>query len=168
VKRHAATRNADGFNVGNHELLVRSGEGWLSEETADSSERLHLRDVWIVDPLDGTREFVEGVTEWVVSVGFIRDGKPIAGGICNPQTGEMFLGSIETGLTYNHQPATLRQRNSLDGALVLASRSEFNRGEWEKYHNEPFTVRVVGSVAYKLAMVCRRPCRCDVVTRSQK
>jgi myo-inositol-1(or 4)-monophosphatase len=45
-------------------LLVRPGDGWLSEETADDPARLACRRVWIVDPLDGTREFVEGIPEW--------------------------------------------------------------------------------------------------------
>ena len=134
-------------------LLLRDDEGWLSEETADTLERLNKRDVWVVDPLDGTREFVAGIPEWAVSVGFVRDGLPLAGGVCNPQTGEMFLGSTETGVFYNNRPAAVRDMTSLDGAVVLASRSEFKSGQWAKYGGGPFKVRAVGSVAYKLAPV---------------
>ena len=68
-------------------LLPREGEGWLSEETTDDLSRLDRRRVWVVDPLDGTREFVEGIPEWSVSVGFVVDGEPVAGVICNPATG---------------------------------------------------------------------------------
>ncbi|MBD3257953.1 3'(2'),5'-bisphosphate nucleotidase CysQ [candidate division GN15 bacterium] len=133
--------------------LLRTGEGWLSEETADSPERLNMSRVWVVDPLDGTREFVAGIPEWSVSVGLVVDGKPTAGGIVNPQTGEFVLGSIETGITYNGEPAGPSPIRSLDGAEVLASRSEVKRGEWEQYADQPFTVRPTGSVAYKLALV---------------
>src|SRR5215470_12010034 len=70
-------------------LLPRNGEAWFSEETVDDLSRLRARDVWIVDPLDGTQEFVEGIPEWVISIGFVRDGVPVAGGMCNPLTREM-------------------------------------------------------------------------------
>ena len=49
--------------------------------------------MWVVDPLDGTREFVEGIPEWSVSVGLVVDGEPVAGGICNPATGETIVGA---------------------------------------------------------------------------
>src|SRR5687767_9700904 len=70
------------------EALPRDGEGWLSEETHDDKSRLERRRVWVVDPLDGTKEFVLGLPEWSISVGLVEDGQPVAGGICNPATGE--------------------------------------------------------------------------------
>ena len=73
------------------ECLPRDGEGWLSEETVDDPARLKCERVWIVDPLDGTREFVEGVPEWCVSIGLIEGGRPVAGGICNPTTDQTVL-----------------------------------------------------------------------------
>jgi len=133
--------------------LLRDGEGWLSEETGDDLSRLDKQQVWIVDPLDGTREFVKGISEFCVSVGFIEDGRPVAGGICNPATEETFLGAIDTGVRYNGKPAHASQRTRLAGASVLASRSEINRGEWKQFENSPLRVRAVGSVAYKLALV---------------
>ena len=66
--------------------LPRGDEGWFSEETTDDSSRLEHRPLWIVDPLDGTREFVAGVPEWAISIGYVEDGHAIAGGVCNPQT----------------------------------------------------------------------------------
>jgi myo-inositol-1(or 4)-monophosphatase len=51
--------------------LPADGEGWLSEETADNEIRLSRRRVWIVDPLDGTREFVTGIPEFCVSIALI-------------------------------------------------------------------------------------------------
>src|ERR1700733_7805769 len=133
--------------------LLREGEGWLSEESVDDPVRLQRSRVWVVDPLDGTREFVKGIPEFCVSIGFVENGRPVAGGIYNPATDETFLGSIDSGVTYNGKPAQPSQRKSLDGSLVLASRTEVKRGEWKPFENAAFTVRPMGSVAYKLALV---------------
>jgi len=135
------------------QFLVRDGEGWLSEESADDLHRLKKHRVWVVDPLDGTREFVDGVPEWCVSVGLVENGRPIAGGICNPATGETLLGSPETGLLCNGKRVGVSQKRDLAGALVLASRTEFKRGEWEPFQDTHLVIRPVGSVAYKLALV---------------
>jgi myo-inositol-1(or 4)-monophosphatase len=133
--------------------LLRDGEGWLSEESVDDPIRLQRSRVWVVDPLDGTREFVKGIPEFCVSIGFVENGRPMAGGIYNPATDETFLGSIDSGVTYNGKPALPSQRKTLEGALVLASRSEIKRGEWKTFENAAFTIRPMGSVAYKLALV---------------
>ncbi len=134
-------------------LLPRDGEGWLSEETVDDRSRLEVSRVWIVDPLDGTREFVEGLPEWSVSVALVEEGEPVAGGILNPATGQRVLGGLGLGVTLNGEPAWVSSRSSLEGALVLASRSEVRRGEWERFAGRGFEIRPSGSVAYKLAMV---------------
>jgi myo-inositol-1(or 4)-monophosphatase len=135
------------------DVLLRDGEGWLSEESVDDFDRLEKSRVWIVDPLDGTLEFIAGIPEWCVSVGWIENGRAVAGGIYNPVTREQFLGSLETGVTYNGSPAAASKKDSLSGALVLASRSEVKRGEWDDFQNASFMVRSTGSVAYKLALV---------------
>ena len=133
--------------------LLCEGEGWLSEESVDDPIRLQRSRVWVVDPLDGTREFVKGIPEFCVSIGFVENGRPVAGGIYNPATDETFLGAVDCGVLYNGKPSQPSQRKTLDGALVLASRSEVKRGEWKPFENAAFTVRPMGSVAYKLALV---------------
>lgn len=133
--------------------LLRQNEGWFSEETKDDSSRLRYERVWIVDPLDGTREFVEGIPEFCVAIAMVEHGRPVAGGICNPATGEEFLGAVDSGLTYNGKPARSSVRSDLRGAVVLASRSETKRGEWQQFESAPFKVLPMGSVAYKLARV---------------
>jgi myo-inositol-1(or 4)-monophosphatase len=135
------------------EILLHDKEGWLSEEDVDNPERLKAHRVWIVDPLDGTKEFVAGIPEWGISVAMIEGGVAVAGGVCNPATGEIFLGSKETGVTYNGKPVHASERSSLEGAEVLASRSETERGEWTRFERASFVVRPMGSVAYKLARV---------------
>ncbi|HEY1800553.1 MAG TPA: 3'(2'),5'-bisphosphate nucleotidase CysQ [Terriglobales bacterium] len=136
-----------------HKELLREGEGWLSEESVDDLSRLQKQRVWIVDPLDGTREFVAGIPEYCISIAYAENGRAVAGGICNPATKEVFLGATGLGITYNGQPAKTSSRAELKGATVLASRSEMKRGEWKRFDSADFTVRQVGSVAYKLALV---------------
>ena len=134
-------------------MLPRDGEGWLSEETLDDPARLSARRVWVVDPLDGTKEFVQGLPEWSVSVGLVEDGRAVAGGILNPPTDQLILGAEGHGVTLNGRPAGLSPRTELEGAVVLASRSEVGRGQWEAFRDSPIEVRAIGSVAYKLALV---------------
>lgn len=135
------------------DFLPRDGEGWLSEETADDSERSNRQRVWVVDPLDGTREFVAGIPEWCVSVALVEGGRAVAGGVCNPATGETFVGEVGKELILNGTLAQASRRTSLEGALVLASRSEVKRGEWQSFEGAGFMVRPIGSIAYKLALV---------------
>ncbi len=129
------------------------GEGWLSEEEPDDLARLSCRLVWVVDPLDGTREFVDGIPEWCISVGLVEDGVAVAGGTSNPASGEVFLGALACGVTLNGRHVAATKRTSLHGAVVLASRSECNRGEWRHFEHDAFTIRPMGSVAYKLSLV---------------
>lgn len=133
-------------------LLPRDGEGWLSEETADDLVRLECRRVWVVDPLDGTQEFVADIPEWCISIGLVEDGRPVAAGLCNPATDQLFLGWVGGGVTLNGRPVRVRDLQGLQGAEVLASRSEIRRGEWEE-PGAPYKVKPCGSVAYKMAMV---------------
>ena len=103
--------------------------------------------------MDGTIELMNGLPEWSISVGLVIEGVPVAGGVYNPSTQELFLGSSNLGATCNGKPVRPSGRVTLDGAIVLASRQEFARGDWNCYENCNFTIRPTGSVAYKLALV---------------
>lgn len=58
--------------------------GWLSEETADKPDRLAARRVWVVDPIDGTRDYIRGREGWAVSVALVEDGRPVIGVLAAP------------------------------------------------------------------------------------
>lgn len=80
--------------------------GWLSEESRDSQERLEREYVWIVDPIDGTREFVNGVPEYSVSVGLVRFGEPVLGAVALPADQRIVCGGPGLGLrVYRHASA---------------------------------------------------------------
>jgi len=126
--------------------------GWLSEETADNSARLRRRRVWIVDPLDGTKEFIAAVPEFCVAIALVEDGRPVLGVSYNPIKREMFWAARGMGCHLNRRAARVTRTRVLRRATVLASRSETARGEWEVFHGR-ITVSPTGSVAYKLALV---------------
>jgi myo-inositol-1(or 4)-monophosphatase len=126
--------------------------GWLSEETEDDKTRLQCSRVWIVDPLDGTKEFITGVPEFSVAIALARDGEPVLGVTYNPVRREMFWSAQGFGCHLNRRRVRVSRTRTLRRATVLASRSESARGEWQVFHGQ-VRVSPTGSVAYKLAMV---------------
>jgi myo-inositol-1(or 4)-monophosphatase len=126
-------------------------DGWLSEETADDSARLQRSRVWIVDPIDGTREFAKGIPEYAISVALVEDGVPKVCAVCNPAKNELFHASIGEGAWLNGERVHCIDSQA-EPLILLASRSEYQRGEWERFIQKN-QVQVVGSIAYKLALV---------------
>ena len=127
-------------------------DGWLSEETADSETRLTKPRVWIVDPLDGTKEFIQHIPELCVCIALVTDGVPVLGISFNPIRDEMFAAAQGLGLRLNGEVAHVSAVAELAAARVLASRSEDKRGEWDPYKAHVHVV-LTGSVAYKLALI---------------
>src|SRR5258705_13672351 len=126
--------------------------GWLSEETVDNDARLKCRRVWIVDPLDGTKEFINGIPEFSVAIALVEDGVPVLGVTYNPIKREMYWAARGIGCHLNTRRVRVTRTRNLKGATVLASRSETARGEWQVFQRM-LKVSPTGSVAYKLAMV---------------
>lgn len=134
-------------------LLPRRDDGWLSEESPDDGKRLSARRIWIVDPIDGTREFVSGLPEWSISIGLVEDGRAVVGGVRNPATGQTIIGAVGRGVTLNGTRVRPRPTDGLAGAEVLASRTEYDRGRWGPFTGGALRIRPCGSIAYKLALV---------------
>ena len=128
-------------------------DGWLSGETVGTGERLNRHRGWIVDPLDGTKEFIEGIPHFAVSIGFVYKGEPVVGVIYNPATDEMFSSQKGKGVYLNGNKVIASQKNHLIDSSITVSRSEFKRNEWEPFRNDFKSIKPIGSVAYKLALV---------------
>jgi len=126
--------------------------GWLSEETVDSSERLLKEKVWVVDPLDGTKEFIEGIPNFVVSIGLVKEGNPILGVIYNPLTKELFSASKGEGAFLNNERISCSSKEKTEEMVILNSRSETQRGLWNPYKDKFKVLEPIGSVAYKLGL----------------
>jgi len=127
-------------------------DGLLSEEDADDATRLGKERVWIIDPLDGTREFVDRVPEFVVSVGLVVQGKARLGVLINPVRGMEMTGVVGAGVTLDGRTVRTTDRAELDGARVVVSRSETRKG-WFDDFKDRLQLEPVGSVAYKLGLV---------------
>src|SRR5258708_18696597 len=78
--------------------------GWLSEETADDGARLRHDRVWIVDPLDGTKEFIKGIPEFVVAIALAEHGVPVLGVTYNPIKRELFWAARGAGCYLDDSP----------------------------------------------------------------
>ena len=85
-------------------LLTILDAGWLSEETEDDPARLQRADVWVVDPIDGTRAYLAGLPDWAISVALVNAGRPVVAALYAPVTDELFLSIAGTGVTLNGVP----------------------------------------------------------------
>ncbi len=94
--------------------------GWLSEETVDAPERLEGGLIWLVDPIDGTRDFIRGRTGWAVSVALISAGRPLLGILDAPARGEFWSGEAGRGSWRNGVRLAASLRRELPGARVPA------------------------------------------------
>ena len=130
-------------------------DGWLSEETLDSDERLSKEWVWILDPMDGTREFVQHIPEFAVSIGLVHEGEPVLGVIFNPATEELFTAVKGGGAFLNGQPIHVNEIPSVSKARLLVSRTYTKKGklDWLRAYFENFVP--LGSIAYKMAAVAQ-------------
>ncbi|MDR2857880.1 MAG: 3'(2'),5'-bisphosphate nucleotidase CysQ [Novosphingobium sp.] len=103
--------------------------GWLSEETADAPERLTGGLIWLVDPIDGTRDYIRGRTGWAVSVALISTGRPLFGALCAParsrgrdgKGSEFWFAEAGRGAWRNGVRLTASRRAVLAGARVPAT-----------------------------------------------
>jgi myo-inositol-1(or 4)-monophosphatase len=140
----------------NADALIRDGlaqhfpgDGLLSEETVDDPSRLRCERVWIIDPLDGTSNFVRGGSDFAVSIGLAVRGEPVLGVVYNPARGELFAGAIGLGATLNDAPVTVTETRDLEDAQLLVSSSEWREG----LKDFTLPIKPISSIAYKLALV---------------
>jgi myo-inositol-1(or 4)-monophosphatase len=127
------------------------GDGWLSEEDVDNPRRLEVARVWVIDPIDGTKEFIEGVPQFAVSIGLVVEGRPVVSVVYNPAQERFFRAAIGRGAVLNDRPIHVASRKEVDGSLLLVSRSEPKR-KFESFGRR-CRLESVGSIAYRLALV---------------
>ncbi len=104
------------------EALVPAA-AWLSEETADTDARLSNSLVLIVDPIDGTRAFVNGDATWAIAVGLIADGRPIMGVIHAPALKETYVATKGQGAFLNGQPIAVSKCPSINSTARVSGPS---------------------------------------------
>lgn len=133
-------------------LSERPGYGWLSEESAESANRLSAERLWVVDPIDGTRAFLKGRPEYAVAAALVVAGRPVAGAVFNPETDEFFEAVEGAGMRLNGVPLAVADRVKVSGMRLLVSRREFERLS-ENHHIGDCAVEAISSIAYKTALL---------------
>lgn len=126
--------------------------GWLSEETETDDTSLDNEFCFIVDPIDGTRGFVNGKSSFSVSVGLVHNGAPVVGAVCAPMEDVLVSGAVGAGVFVNGTAVAINQKDLPDTPEVLVSGTEVKNGMWQK-PAENFDIKPMGSVAYKLALL---------------
>ena len=94
--------------------------GWLSEETVDHPERLECGLCWLVDPIDGTRDFIRGRPGWAVSVALVSEGRPLLGILAAPARDEFWSAEAGRGASRNGVALAASSRTTLAGSRVPA------------------------------------------------
>ena len=133
-------------------LAIVPDAGWLSEESADDRSRLARELVWIVDPIDGTKQLVRRIPEIAISIALVRRGQPAAAAVSNPIARERGVW-VEGAAPRFDGLAPRKAPDDLDAADAIVSRSESEDGALAGLEGIVGATRAVGSVAYKLLRV---------------
>ncbi|TIX49208.1 3'(2'),5'-bisphosphate nucleotidase CysQ [Alteraurantiacibacter aquimixticola] len=141
----AADIEVDGFLKQELGRLLPAA-GWLSEETADDPSRLDRDLIWVVDPIDGTRDFLRGRPGWAVSVALVSAGRPLIGLLVAPARGEVWTATAGTGARLNGVDIAASKRLAFPGARVPAD-------TLAKEDEDLSMVEKPNSIALRIAMV---------------
>ncbi len=129
---------------------ARPDYGWLSEETADSAERLSKKRTFVVDPIDGTKAFIAGNSMWCVSVAIVENGRSIAGVLDCPVRKEVYSAALGQGAYKNGTRLERQPENSplvMSGTKVLLAQFAQSTGAVTHAHSH------IPSLAYRIAMI---------------
>ncbi|MBL1420983.1 MAG: 3'(2'),5'-bisphosphate nucleotidase CysQ [Alphaproteobacteria bacterium] len=133
--------------------------GWLSEETVDNLERQNCEYIWVVDPIDGTKAFIKGLAEWVVSVAIVKDNRPILGLIYDPIAQILYFAQHGHGAyIINEEKQRVKiqpsDRDNVHEANILAYKFHFDRMTTRSNYIWPnMQYQIVNSMAMRVALV---------------
>lgn len=130
---------------------ARPDYGWLSEETEDNSARLKTKRQFIIDPIDGTRAFIDGNKDWAHSLAVVEDGKPVAAAVYLPMRDMMFAAEIGAGATLNGRPIAATDPQ-LNAATLLGAKPNFAPHFWKGGVLPPIKRAFRSSLAYRLCL----------------
>ncbi|MGC1502968.1 MAG: 3'(2'),5'-bisphosphate nucleotidase CysQ [Sulfitobacter sp.] len=133
--------------------LARPDYGWLSEETEDNSDRLSQERVFIVDPIDGTRSFVEGSNTWAHSIAVAEHGVITAAVVYLPLRNKLYAAAKGHGASCNGVPIIVSDQSPLRQSTVLAAKPALHGTHWKTNIAPDFKRSFRPSLAYRLALV---------------
>lgn len=132
---------------------ARPTYGWLSEETPDATDRLTQEQVFIIDPIDGTRAFIEGNPTWSHSLAIARNGVVEAAVVYLPMHDRLYAATRGEGTTLDDVAVRVSARGELEGAEVLAAKPAMEPHNWKNADVPPVSRQFRSSLAYRMALV---------------
>ena len=131
---------------------ARPDYGWLSEETEDSTKRMSTKRQFVVDPIDGTRAFIEGSKDWSHALAIVENNQVIAAAVYLPVRDVMFAATLGGGATMNGVP--IRSTDAaVEGATILGATPNFDGRFWRGGVAPPVKRAFRSSLAYRLCLV---------------
>ncbi len=128
--------------------------GWVSEETEDNKSRFTSDYFWCLDPIDGTRSYINGKPEYTISLALINKNQPIMGYILNPETKELFFAKKNNGAFCNGKKIHVKKNQNIDSSKYGISSSEVAKLEKYNFFDKQNIIQM-GSIAYKIALVAK-------------
>ena len=138
----------------NHFKKITPEFGWVSEESKDDFSRFNSEFFWCLDPIDGTRSYINGNPEYTISLALIKQNTPVIGMILNPETEEFFTARKGLGALCNRKKIEVNQSKSCDEYIYAISSSEEKKLRSFKSINKN-EILLMGSIAYKIALVAK-------------
>ena len=135
--------------------VARPSYGWLSEETEDSDARLTTEAQFIVDPIDGTRAFIDGSKDWALSLAIVQQGAVSAAAVYVPERDQMFTARAGEGAALNGSAIRVAAAPDLDSARILAARPNYDPHHWKPEHTPKAHRSFRSSLAYRLCLVAQ-------------
>lgn len=114
---------------------ARPGYGFLGEE-GGTREGTDKSNTWIVDPLDGTTNFLHGIPQFAISIGLQREGVIIAGVIYNPANDELYIAERGKGAFLNDTRLRVAGRKQLNECVIACGLPHIGRGDHEQSRRE--------------------------------
>lgn len=134
---------------------ARPDYGWLSEETDDNADRLGIDALFVVDPIDGTRAFIEGAKDWAHSLAVVRGGVVVAAAVYVPMRDLMFSAQLDGGAFLNGAPLTPTTQKSLSMATILTHKANCQPKFWRDGIVPEAKIAFRSSLAYRLCLVAQ-------------
>ncbi len=130
----------------------RPGYGWLSEESPEHLTRMRSRRIWVLDPIDGTRDFLHGGQDWTVALCLVEEGAPVLSAVINPVRGESFEAQAGNGAFLNGRRIFASGQSQLIGARVALTVPASNKKPWHAPWPGAVPVSANSSI-YRMALV---------------
>ncbi len=131
---------------------ARPGYGWLSEETPDDAARLSHDSIFVIDPIDGTRAYIDGQDTWALSLAIVTQGRPAAAVVYLPAKDRIYTAAAGEGAQCDGVAMRAADRGDVTGARILANKMALDAKHWPNGMPE-FSRHFRPSLAYRMSLV---------------